>query len=335
LKVFIVGGTGFIGYHTALEQLKRGNEVATISLPDIEIGDWFPKEIEIMHGNIFEMGVGALKKLFIGYDAMVYAVGPDDRHTPDGDAYSFFYDRLVTACTNTVAAAREAGVKTCVVCGSYFSYFHHKTSERKLAEHHSYIKARVEQEARVIQEGQGKMDVMVLQLPYIFGTMPERTPLWKDLLIKMLYTRKRILYPRGGTAMVSVETVAEAISGAIENGKHGKRYPVGDENKTWVEMLTVMLNAMDMGHKKIHTVPTFLLTLYGAKISIDHAMHGKQSGLNTILLFKDIMEKNFFIDAEETKALLGYTGGDVDECIIKTVKRCVDELENENIQAVK
>jgi dihydroflavonol-4-reductase len=332
LKVFIVGGTGFIGYHTALEQLKRGNEVATVSLPDIEIGDWFPKEVKIEYGNIFEMSDDELKSLFDGYDAMVYAVGPDDRYTPKGDAYNFFYDRLVTACTRTVAAAREAGVKKCILCGSYFSYFQQQNPERKLAERHPYIRARVEQEEKVILEGKGKMEVSVLQLPYIFGTMPERAPLWKDILIKMLYTSRKIYYSKGGTAMVSVETVARAISGAIERGRHGTCYPISDENKTWVEMLNIMLKAMGMGHKKIITVPSFVLSLYGRKIARDYTKEGKQSGLNTALLFKDIMEKYSYIDADPIKAELDYTGGDIEESIIKTVKRCIEELKKDNIQ---
>lgn len=332
LKTFIVGGTGFIGYHTALEQIKRGNEVATISLPDINIGDWFPKQVKIEYGNIFKMNYDELKKLFIGYDAMVYAVGPDDRYTPQGDAYKFFYDRLVTACTKTVAAAREAGVKKCVVCGSYFSYFHHNNPQSSLAQRHPYIQARVEQEQSVISEGKGKMDVMVLELPYIFGTMPERTPIWKDLLIKMLYTGRNIFYSKGGTAMVSVETVANAISGAIERGKHGICYPIGDENKTWVEMLNIMLGAMGMEHKRIITLPSAVLSLYGRKVARDYAKEGKQSGLNTSLLFKDIMEKYLYIDSDPIKEELNYAGGDVEESIIKTVKRCVEELQKDNIQ---
>lgn len=39
MKVFIVGGTGFLGYYATLEFLKRGHEVDTIALPDIPLGD--------------------------------------------------------------------------------------------------------------------------------------------------------------------------------------------------------------------------------------------------------------------------------------------------------
>ena len=94
MKVFIVGGTGFLGYYATLEFLRRGHQVDTISLPDIELGDWFPKEVGVKYGNVFEMPHEELTELFQGYDGMVYAVGPDDRYTPDAPAYDFFYKKV-------------------------------------------------------------------------------------------------------------------------------------------------------------------------------------------------------------------------------------------------
>ena len=110
MRVVIVGGTGFIGYYTALESLKRGYEVASLSIPDIDLGEWFPKNIRVEYENIFETTYDRLVNLFKGYDAIVYAVGPDDRITPDAPAYQFFHDRLVIACTRVVKAAKERKV---------------------------------------------------------------------------------------------------------------------------------------------------------------------------------------------------------------------------------
>jgi len=92
MKVFIVGGTGFLGYYATLEFLKRGHEVDTMALPDIPLGDWFPKDkVGVSYGNVFEMSHDDLVEVFKGYDAMVYAVGPDDRIIPKAPAYDFFH----------------------------------------------------------------------------------------------------------------------------------------------------------------------------------------------------------------------------------------------------
>lgn len=326
MKVFIVGGTGFIGYYTTLELLKKGYEVTTISLPDIELGDWFPKDVEVKYGDIFKMPDDELKTLFEGYDAMVYSVGPDDRVKPKENAYEFFHHRLVESCGRVVAMAREAGVKKCVVTNSYFAYFDRINPERKLSQHHAYVKCRVEQAERVISEGKDMMDVMVLELPYIFGTMPERVPLWKDILVSRLAKGKKVYYPKGGSIMIAVEHVAEAVVGAIENGKHGERYPIGDVNMSWVEMLRTMLRSMGMPDKKTVTVPTFLVNLQGKKIKKEDDENGVDAGLDPLYLFKDIMCQELYFDPTESVKKLGYGRGGIEESIDKTIKACVKEM---------
>ncbi|NLY82050.1 MAG: NAD(P)H-binding protein [Clostridiales bacterium] len=329
MKVFVVGGTGFLGYYSTLELLKRGNQVATISLPDIKIGEWFPSDVEVEHGNVFEMSSARLKELFTGYDGLVYAVGPDDRITPEGDAYEFFHERLVEGSGRVVAAAREAGVKRCVVLGSYFAHFARKNPEWKLAEHHPYVRCRLEQVKKVMDEGKGEMDVMVLELPYIFGIMPEREPIWKDVIVRMLYESKTIRYPKGGTAMITAETVADAVAGALENGENGRCYAVGDANKSWIELLSLMLKSMEMEEKKIKTVPTFIMTQVGKRMRAKDFEKGREAGLNYVHLFKDIQTRYLYIDADTVKKELSYSGGEVDEAIAETAKKCLELLEGE------
>lgn len=323
MKVFIVGGTGFLGYYATLEFLKRGHDVTTISLPDIELGDWFPKDkVEVKYGNVFKMPNDELIEVFRGYDAMVYAVGPDDRVIPPAPAYDFFHERLVVSCTKVVEAARDAGVKRCVVLNSYFAYFDRIWPEKKLAEHHPYIKCRIEQADSVIKAGGDKMDVMVLELGYIFGTMPERIPLWKDVLFERLRKMPIVMFPKGGTNMIAVEHIAEAIVGAIEQGEGGKRYTIGDENMSWKEWLRIILDTMGLEKRKILTIPTFLGTLYGKKLRKEDAKEGKEGGLNHARLFKDIQSQETYLDPTPSIKALGYKTGGLRESIIKTVKRC-------------
>lgn len=106
MRVFIVGGTGLLGYHAALEFLRRGHEVQTAAIPDIELGSWFPREIRVHEADVFSLDPRRCARLFEGFDALVYAVGPDDRHTPPAPAYDYFHARLVDGCGRVVAAAR-------------------------------------------------------------------------------------------------------------------------------------------------------------------------------------------------------------------------------------
>src|SRR4030042_772848 len=123
MKIMIVGGTGFLGYHSLLEALKRGHSVNAFAIDDVELGGWYPKEVNVQYGDVFELTEENLQERFNGYDAMVYAVGPDDRITPPAPAYEYFHTRLVDACEKVVIAARKAGIRKCVILNSYFAYF--------------------------------------------------------------------------------------------------------------------------------------------------------------------------------------------------------------------
>ena len=324
MKVFIVGGTGFLGYYATLEFLKRGHEVDTMALPDIPLGDWFPKDkVGVSYGNVFEMSHDDLVEVFKGYDAMVYAVGPDDRIIPKAPAYDFFHERLVEACGRVVKGAKDAGVKKVAICNSYFAYFDREFTELELAEHHPYIKCRVEQAERCINIGGDDMDVMILELPYIFGTMPEREPLWKEIFVKKIEKMRGIIwFFKGGTVMMSVERVAESIAGAIERGRGGKRYPCGDECVSWKEWLSWITEAMDV-KRKIVTMPTFFGTWFGSYLRWKDKKEGKEGGLNHKRLFKDIQCREFYYDPTSTCEELGVSRGGLKDSVIETIKRCL------------
>lgn len=326
MKIIIVGGTGFLGYYAGLEFLRRGHAVTALALPDIPLGDWFPVEITVHYDNVFQMEQAQLQAVFDGYDALVYAVGPDDRVTPKAPAYEFFHERLVEACARVVSAAQAAGVKRCVVLNSYFATLHRLKPEKHLVDHHPYIRCRVEQTERVIAAGNNTMAVMVLELPYIFGSMPERIPLWKEILFERLRKPKRVLYPRGGSNIIAVEHVAEAIVGAVEQGEHGKRYPVGDVNLSWNEMLSMMLESMGQ-KKKIVNIPRFVAVIVGFYLRREHRRHGLESGLDPVWLMREIMTDDFYFDPAESQQALGYGTGGLKESIRKTVRACYPELE--------
>ena len=334
MKVLIVGGTGFIGYHSALEFLANGHKVTSLSFDDIDLTGWYPKEIDINYGDVFKMSEDELIKLCKGHDALVYAFGPDDRFAPPAPAYEFFFERLVTHPARLAAAAKKAGIKKFVAMGSYFTYYHRLHPEKKLAQKHPYIRCRAEQEQALINAGGDGMDVCVLELPYIFGTMPKRVPLWKDVLLDIIIPMDPVYYPKGGSAMISVENAAKAVYGAVMYGRHGALYPIGDINMDWNSMLEIMLSAMGTP-KRIVNVPCFLAALYGLKHKREVKKQGKETGLDPVKLMKDIQCQYLYYDADEfSRNELKYGGGDVEEAIRKTVRRALEEYDKEAKQFV-
>ena len=337
MRVFIFGGTGFLGYYSALEFLRLGWQVDTLALPveaDRELaglGDWFPAEIGVSYGDLFAMSIEELQALLSrGYDAMVYAVGPDDRVVPKAPAYDFFHERLVIACGRVFEAAKRAGIPKAVLLGSYFSTFDRNFPERKLAEHHPYIRVRNEQAQAMIEIGGDAMQVCVLELPYIFGRMPGRVPLWKEVFLDRFEKLPAIFFPKGGSAMIHVTGVAEAVCAAAVNGEGGKRYPVGNVNLKYKTMLQIMMDESG-NRKRVITVPTFLGTIAGSFIDRKFAREGREGGLDHAKLMPDFQSRDYYLDPLPTREALGYralgyTGGlSITDGIADTMRACCPE----------
>lgn len=326
MKIIICGGTGFLGYYTALAALEQGHEVTSLALPEEGL-DWFPKEIKRLDIDLFTATEDELVPLFQGFDAMVYSVGPDDRITPPAPAYEFFHERLVNHCAKVFRAAEKAGVKKGVVYNSYFAYFDRMYPEKKLAEWHPYIGCRVEQAKAVIEQAK-TMEVCVLELPYIFGSMRGRIPLWRDVYIERFFRAPMICFPNGGTTMISVRAVGQAGMGAILHGKHGERYPIGDENHPFKFMLEAMREGLGIPKKPICLVGKRLCAMGANMIAKKDAKEGKQAGLNMKHLMLDIMGEELYIPEEVNEAnskLFGFDRGGVREGILDTMHACYPE----------
>ena len=320
-NVIIIGGTGFLGYHAALEFLRRGYQVTSLAIPDVNLEGWYPGEIAVVEGDVFSLTPDELRARLGGFYAMVYAVGPDDRSVPDAPARQFFKEKLVETSAGVFEAARQAGVKRAVLLGSYLSFFHREWPHLSLAQRHPYIGARVDQADAVLSASGSEMETMILELPYIFGTMPNRIPLWKEVFFDRLLKMNPVFYPDGGSAMICVENVAEAIAGAVAYGQHGKQYPIGDMNLRWKEMFSIMFSAIGV-RRRIINVPHWVAAVAGRVMMIRERNRAKEPGLNLALIFKDIISREFYLESTHSAAVLGHGSCDVKLAIAETARAC-------------
>ena len=328
-KLMIVGGTGFLGYYTAKLALSKGYKVGSISILDDDLvnkdlSSWYPKEIESTLLDVFSASEEELTKAMKGYDYMIYAVGPDDRYTPKAPSYDFFHYRLVDSCAKVFRAAEKAGVKKAAVYNSYFAYFDRRYPEMKLAEKHPYIRCRVEQ-AKLLNEQKKNMEVVVLELPYIFGSMEARVPIWRSVFLdRFVNGHKMAFFSKGGTTMIAIEHIAEAGIGALEYGKDGERYPIGDENRSFKWMLEYMCKCKGV-NKKVLLPPTWMCVMGGKAIQNKDKKKGLEGGLNFGLVMKEIMSKDMMIEPElmdKINAELHIGRGGLEEAIQRTMDRC-------------
>ena len=320
MKVFILGGTGFIGTHATQALLENGHQVSTLAFPPLPPEGLLPEDVRISLGNFNELGDEEVLDLLTGCQGAVFAGGVDDRVTPKAPAYPFFYEMNVLSSARFFRLAAQAGVRRGVLLSSYFAHFNQEWPELQLSEHHPYIRSRVEQETEVIAASGNALDVMILQLPYIFGHMPGRMPLWKPVLDYIHSPLPWIFYPRGGSAMVGVDKVAEAILGALERGTGGMRYPIGDENLTWQEWLRRLMHLQGM-EKRIVTLPDWLVKLGLLVVKGWHKLRGLEGGLDPAH-FLALQTRRTFLNPGPAQQALGFEGGTLEQAFRQTVKGC-------------
>ena len=317
----IMGGTGFLGYHAAKEFLKHGHRISVLALPPLPKRNLFPKQVDIHLSDMNQLSDKELLGLLKGKDAVVFAGGADDRTTPKAPAYPFFYQANVQSSIRFFTLARQAGVKRGVLLGSYFTYFNRIWPEKKLSQYHPYIRSRVEQAKKALEAAGDKLALTVLELPYIFGSMPGRKPLWHPL-IKYIHSPLPLFYTKGGTNMVAVQHVAQAIVGAVERGEKSNCYVIGEENMTWKEMLHRLSQAAGR-RKKVITMPTFLVRFLMRSIHLYHKIKNKEGGLHPVK-FVNIQTIHTFFDPSHSQNALGYSKGKLNKAFQDTVRACIE-----------
>ena len=314
MRVFVVGGTGFLGYHVVQSCLARGWQVTALGLPPAPAQ--LARGIKVLLQDFERTPDPALRRLLRGHDAVVFAAGMDERTTPARPAYPRLHKANVEDLARVLRLARDAGATRAVVLGSYFTYLDRAWPALRLAEQHPYIRSRVEQ-ARAASAIPG-LDGMVVELPYVFGALP--VPGWEPLwtpLVRYIRRSPVVCYTAGGSACISAGVAGEAVAAAIERGKAGERYPIGQENLGWAQLLTRLARA-DGRTIRVVTVPTPFVRLGFGAVQFVHRLQGKEGGLD-LPQFTAVQTAQAHIDPAPSRQALGYALDDLDRAFRETV----------------
>ena len=320
-NVFVLGGTGFLGYFTIKELLKRGYKVSTLSLPPMPTEDLLPSEVECRLGNINEMKDEEILDMLKGVDGFIYAAGADERVVPDAPAKKFFYEANVLPTQRLARLAKQAGVKKFVLYGSYFAHFAEQWTDLPIKDN-AYPRTRLLQEEVACMEGEGSMDVMTLRLPFIFGVMPGRMPLW-TMFVDRVKGKDVVPVPGGGTAAVTAQQVAEATIGAMEFGQHRGKYAICGINIKHSDFHQMVLDALGQKDSKVVVIPLEQMKPAMEEMDAATAAAGKEHGIHMSVAVA-IQDRDAYLDPADTMPILKYNEDDVYASIVETLRKCVE-----------
>lgn len=328
MKVLIIGGSGLLGSQAAWELTSRGHEVRGLSLPPLPQGARFPEGMEHRFASYLDMTDAELSDCLSGCEGLVFAAGVDERVKVKPPVEAFYEKYNNAPLGRILRLARATGVRHAVVLGSYFTHFNRKWPALRLQEYHPYIKSRAQQQAIALSFAGPGFDVAVLGLPYIFGTQPGRRPVWAFLAGMISGMPLVTLFPRGGTAMVTVRQVGQAIAGALEKNRGGQAIPVGWYNLRFKQMLRIFQEGMGLPRKPVIGIPACLFRLGARGIMRQDRREGVQGGLH-LPRFARVMALEAYIGKEEGSLALGVTEDDIKAAILDSARLSMTALKGD------
>lgn len=323
-SVLVIGGTGLLGYHTIQELLAEGYDVTSLSLPPMPAKNLFGCRVENILGNIMQMSDAELLEILSGQHAVVYGAGADERTVPDIPAAEYFYEQNVVPAQRLAHLARIAGVRKFVLFNSYTAEFAEQWSELGYTSRNGYPRTRLLQEEVTMLEGAGQMDVMSLRLPFIFGSMPGRTPLWQMFIDIVRSQPGTVAVQQGSTSSVTVKQVAQATVGAIKRGEHGKKYPINGYDLSYAEFHELICEALGRNRSDVKVVPVEAIMPMMEQVDARAAAQGKEHGIH-VVDSTQFQERAAVSDPELTMAALGYEPDDVVTSIRETLQVCLEQ----------
>ncbi|TXS96142.1 NAD(P)-dependent oxidoreductase [Parahaliea maris] len=238
MKVLILGGNGMVGGHSALRLTELGHKVTLASRTAPATGTplgslpWI--QIDYVNDPVNEAVLGA-------FDALVFAAGNDIRHVPEDTPADVHWGRANSeAVPAFIESAKAAGVKRAIVIGSFYPQ-----AAPELLATEPYIASRkaADDGARALADD--SFHVVSLNAPVIIGHVPGLLIPAYDAYARWALGQLPLprQAPPGGTNVISVDTLTDAIVDALDRGENGRAYLIGDENLTWAQLLQYFLDA--------------------------------------------------------------------------------------------
>src|SRR5579863_5041325 len=242
MKVFLTGGTGFVGHHVALALAAQGAELRMLVRKSSNLSNLEGIRGETFAGDLAEPE--SLRAGLAGCDAVVHVAADYRLWIRDPQT---MYRANVDGTRELLRMAREAGVKRVVYTSSVATMNFRRdglvinegtpVSLADMVGHYKRSKFLAEQEA--IAAAQRGQKVVTLNPTTPIGPNDTK-PTPKERIFVDFLEKKFPAYMDTGLNLVDVSEVARTHVTALSKGKFGRRYILGGENLTLKQILDKM-----------------------------------------------------------------------------------------------
>ncbi len=322
MKVFVTGGTGFIGGEVVRQLRARGDEVACLVRTPAKATKLTELGCELVSGDLGD--AEALRKGMEGCDALIHAAAMYEVGIP-AKQHPAMYEANVRGTEGVLQAALEAKVGKVVYVSTVgiFGNTHGKTVDetyehpgKEFTSYYEETKLEAHKIAKRMMAEDGLPGVIV-QPGGVYG--PGDTSQVADLLSEFFAGRLFLLpFPDLGICLTHVEDIAGGILLALDRGKVGETYVISGPATTMREAIETIAGLSGRKAPK-RSMPTPLIkamTPFGPLVG---KLMGQPPNLRELISSADGV--TFWASYEKAGRELGYAPRGMDEGMRQTLEK--------------
>lgn len=238
MKAFVTGGTGFVGANLIRLLLQQGYEVKALARPNARLDNLNGLEIELISGDLNDPD---LARSMQGCDCLFHVAAHYSLWQRDRD---LLYQSNVLGTRNVLAAAKAAGIERSVYTSSVAAIGinpsgqptteQYQSPVERLIGHYKQSKYWAEQEA--VKAARSGQDIVIVNPSTPIGAYDIKPTPTGDIVVRFL-ERRMPTYVETGLNFVHVQDVAWGHLLALQKGKSGERYILGNQNLSLKQLL--------------------------------------------------------------------------------------------------
>jgi len=321
VKVFVTGGTGFIGGEVVRQLRARGDEVTCLVRSPEKAKKLTDQGCALIAGDLGN--ADAIEAGMSGCDAVVHAAAMYEVGIP-AKQHPAMYDANVRGTERVLGAARDAGIAKIVYVSTVgiFGNTHRKVvdegyehSGKEFTSYYEETKLEAHRIAkRMITEE--KLPCVIVQPGGVYG--PEDTSQVADLLEQFFAGRLPLMpFPEFGICLTHVEDIAGGILLALDKGSPGETYVLSGPVTTMRDAIETVAGLTGRKAPK-HSLPTPLMKALIPVGPLVGKMMGQPPNLRELVSSADGV--TFWASHEKASRELGYAPRGMEEGLRQTLE---------------
>lgn len=320
MKVFVTGGTGFIGGEVARQLRARGDEVVCLVRSPEKATKLTEVGCELLSGDLGD--ADALRRGMEGCDGLVHAAAMYEVGIPERQ-HPAMYEANVRGSERVLQAALEAKVDKVVYVSTVgaFGNTHGEIVDesyehpgREFTSYYEETKLEGHRIAKRMMVEEGLPGVIV-QPGGVYG--PGDTSQIADLLEEFFAGRLFLMpFPDLGICLTHVEDIAAGILVALDRGTAGETYVLSGPVTTMREAIETIASLSGRKAPK-RALPTSVMKALTPVGPLVGKLMGQPPNLRELISSADGV--TFWASHEKASRELGYTPRDMDEGMRQTL----------------